>query len=66
MCSFGRQVVCGLWSPGFCGQPLVRFSGCVASVVPIWCGLVFSLSVDVICLGCSLEYTPTILLVVSL
>ena len=45
--SFGGQVVCGLWSPGFFGWPLVGFDGCVAGVVPIWCRLVLSLSVDV-------------------
>ena len=38
VCSFGGRVVCGLWWPGFCGRPLVGFRGCVASVVPIWCG----------------------------
>ena len=40
-CSFGGQVVCGLWLPGFCCRPLLGFGGCVASVVPVWCGLVF-------------------------
>ena len=40
--------MCGLWSPGFCGPPLVGFGGCVADALPIWCGLVFSLSVGVI------------------
>ena len=34
-CPFGGQVVCGLWSPGFCGRPLVGFGGCVAGVVLI-------------------------------
>ena len=38
--SFSGQVLGGLWSPGFYGRPLVGFGGCVASVVPIWCGLV--------------------------
>ena len=57
-CSFDGRVVWGLWSPGFCGQPLVGFG----RVVPIWCRLVFSLSVDVKgYLGCSLRYTSTIL-----
>ena len=36
--SFGGRIMCGLWWPGFCGQPLVGFCGCVVSVVPIWCG----------------------------
>ena len=31
-------------SSGFCCRPLVGFGGCVAGVVPIWRGLVFSLS----------------------
>ena len=47
MSFFSGRAVCGLWSPGFCGRPLVGFSGCVVGVVPIWYGLAFSLSVDV-------------------
>ena len=27
VCSFGRRVVCGLWSPGFCGRLLVGLGG---------------------------------------
>ena len=43
------SVVCallvgGLWSPSFCGRPLVGLGGCVTGVVFISCGLVFSLS----------------------
>ena len=45
VCSFGGWVVCGLWSPGFCGRPLMGLGGCVTGVVFILCGLVFSLSV---------------------
>ena len=42
-CICSGRIVCGLWPPSFCGRPLVGFGRCVASVMPIWCGLVFSL-----------------------
>ena len=38
MCSFGGWGVCNLWSPGFCGRPLVGLGGYVTDVVFILCG----------------------------